>query len=378
MARWTTLIAVTLVAAIVGGHQDRANAQTSMTASIWVGPKHPVAVGAYDPMIERLEADEDWNVRYFQGGALLGAKPTLSGVSDGIADVGILAMTYFPAEFPHAQIVADMGLATPNNLVALAAMTEFNLLHCDGCLEEYAAQNLVYTGTYATSPYSIISKQPVRTLADLEGKKMRVPGSLWSRWAQSVGGIEVNVPSSEMFEGLDKGALDIAIQAPGALRSYSLWDTAKYVTDLNLGTYHSLSLLTFNKDWWSDLTDEQRRMFLNEAARAGLDATLEYTKTDEEVLAEVADHGVEVISAPAELTEAKAQFVEDDIPVLIEVARDQYGIEDAQPMVDKMQELIDKWDGIVEEVGADNRDGLLERLKTEIYDKLPDDYGVAG
>ncbi len=369
----------TLVAGVTGAAflaAGAAHADTSVTASLWVGPKHPVSTGGYDPFVQKLEEHPDFSVRYFQGGALLGAKPTLSGVRDGIADVGMMAMTYFPAEFPHAQLVADMGLSTPSNLAAMMAATEFNLLHCQECLDEYLAQNIVYTGTYSTSPYTVISNQPVRSVEDFSGKKMRVPGSLWSRWARSVDGIEVNVPSSEMYEGLDKGALDIAIQAPGALRSYSLWDTAKYVTLLNLGTYHSLSLMSWNRDTWRDMSDEERRMMLDEAARAGLDATLEYTIADDEVLDLAGEHGVEIIEPSPELVSQKEAFVAQDVETIIANARDTYGIADAEAKVAKLQELIAKWDGIVEEVGATNRDALLERFRTEVYDKLDASYGT--
>lgn len=349
-------------------------AATHITASLWVGPKHPVAVGAYDPYVAELKKRDDFDVKYFQGGALLGAKPTLSGLRDGIADVGMMAMTYFPAEFPHAQLVADMGLSTPSSLAAMMAVTEFNLLHCKACLQEYLGQNIVYTGTYSTSPYTIISKDPIRSVADLKGKKMRVPGSLWSRWASSVGGIEVNVPSSEMYEGLDKGALDIAIQAPGALRSYSLWDTAKYVTRVNLGTYHSLSLMSYNRDTWNAMSDEQRRFLLNDAARAGVDATLQYMKTDEEVLAVAKDHGVEVIKAPDDMVKQKADFVEQDVDTIVKNAKEKRGIEDAAAEVKTLRELLAKWQGVVEETGGD-RDKLIARFRSEVYDKLPDNYG---
>ena len=346
-----------------------------VTASLWVGPKHPVSVGGYDPMIKDLEA-AGWSVKYFQGGALLGAKPTLSGLRDGIADVGMMAMTYFPAEFPRAQVVADMGLSTPSALVAMFMATEFNLLHCQPCLDEYLAQGVVYTGTYSTSPYTLISKEPIRSTADLAGKKMRVPGSLWSRWAAKVGGIEVNVPSSEMYEGLDKGALDIAIQAPGAMRSYSLWDTAKYNTVLNLGTYHSLSLLSFNQGFWQDLSEEQRKMFLAQAARAGIDATMLYSQADEEVLAAAAEHGVEVIQPSDEMKADKAAFVKEDTPMIVSEAKDKHGLNDAQEMVDTLNGLIEKWTAIVDEVGETNRDALVARFMEEVYDKLPADYGL--
>ncbi|MDF2234591.1 C4-dicarboxylate TRAP transporter substrate-binding protein [Albimonas sp. CAU 1670] len=370
IAKWATGAALAVAIAAPAAAAER------ITATLWVGPKHPVSVGGYDPFIKNVEASGDFTVKYFQGGALLGAKPAMTGIGDGIADVGMLAMTYFPAEFPNAQLVADMGLSTPNNIVAMAMATEFNLLHCPDCLAEYKAQNLIYTGTYSTSPYTIISKEPIRSTADLAGKKMRVPGSLWSRWAQAVGAIEVNVPSSEMFEGLDKGALDIAIQAPGALRSYSLWDTAKYNTLLNLGTYHSLSMMTWNADRWAGFSAEQRKMLLSEAAKASLGATLFYTSSDEEVLAEAKEHGVEIIEPSDEMKADKDAFVAGDESAIIQTAEEKYGVKDAAAKLETLKGLITKWEGIVAEVGMDNTDAILEKLQSEIYDKLPADYGA--
>lgn len=352
----------------------QALAADSATLSLWVGPKHPVAAQGYDPMVARLEG-AGFDVKYFQGGALLGAKPTLGGLRDGIADIGMLAMTYFPAEFPNAQVVADMGLSTPNNMTAMLAMGEYNLLHCPDCLQEYYDQNIVYTGTYATSPYTIISKTPIKSLADLAGKKMRVPGSLWSRWADRVGGVQVNMPSSEMFEGLDKGALDIAIQAAGALRSYSLWDTAKYVTQVNLGTYHSLSLVSVNRDFWRDLSADQRAMILDAAMDASIGATQGYTDTDEEVLAAVGDHGVEIIPAPEDIVADKAAFVEEDTAVVIDTATNKYKIADAAAKVATLKELIAKWEAIVADADGDLAK-IKAAYKAEVFDKLPADYGL--
>jgi TRAP-type C4-dicarboxylate transport system substrate-binding protein len=289
--------------------------------------------------------------------------------------MGMLAMTYFPAEFPNAQLVADMGLATPNNLAAMGAAIEYNLLECPECLDEYKAQNTLYLGTYSTAPYTIISNVPIRATSDLAGKKVRVPGSLWSRWAQKVGAIEVNVPSSEMFEGLDKGALDIAIQAPGAFQSYQLWDAAKFLTTLNLGTYHSLSLMTTNRDWWAGLTDEQRTLIKSQAAQVSVDATIAYTDADSVALSQLDEHGVELIEPSDEMNADKDAFVAEDLPVIVTNAESAYGVTDAQAKVDKLQALIDKWAGIVEETGGD-RDAMIARLNTDVFDKLPTDYGM--
>jgi TRAP-type C4-dicarboxylate transport system substrate-binding protein len=370
---WLTMLAGLTLCTLATGAAD---AQTEITASLWVSPKHPVAVGGYDPMIADMKKSGDWDVQYFTGGALLGANATLGGLGDGIADVGMIALTYFPAELPHGQLVADLALATESNVAASLAVSEFNMLHCSECLAEFEQQNLVYTGTYSTSPYSIISNEPISAIEDLGGKKMRVPGSVWSRWAKHVGGVEVNVPSSEMYEGLNRGALDIAIQAPGALRSYGLWDIAKNVNLLNLGTYHSLAQLAFNRDFWQELTDEQRRYMLDQAARANLDATLVYTETDEEVLAEAEKHGVTVVEPSEALRQDHEAFVQQDLKTVAEVAKSTYGIENPGPKIETLLSLFDKWQKIVEETGGE-REALLERFKTEVYDKVdPATYGM--
>ena len=206
------------IVALALGLASGARAETALTISQWTGPKHPVAVG-HAPFVEAPE-QEGFEVQALEGGARLGAKPALGGPGHGIADMGMLAMTRFPAEFPAARLVAEMGLATPDNLSAMAAAIESNLLECAECLREDADPNPLRLGPDSTAPSAIISSTPIRSTADLAGRKMRVPGSLWSRWARSVGGTEVNAPSDEMFEGLDEGAPDIAIGASGAFRSH--------------------------------------------------------------------------------------------------------------------------------------------------------------
>lgn len=344
-------------------------AAEDLTLSLWVSPKHPVARGGYDPLVKDLKAGGKYNVKYFTGGALLGAKPTLGGLRDGVAQIGMIALTYFPAEMPLGQLVADLGMSTPDNLTAALAVSEFNMLHCPECQQDFAKQNTVYTGTYSTSPYTIISKTPINSVADLKGKKMRVPGSLWSRWAQSVGGLEVNVPSDEMYEGLNKGQLDIAIQAPGALRSYGLWDTAKYVTLLNLGTYHSLSLMTFNRDFWKSMTPDERKKMLIEAARSGVDVTKAYTQTDVDVLELAKGKGVTIIQPSDELRRQKRDFAKSDLRTVAKIAMEKHHIAKAEEKIQVLLDLLDKWQAIVEKTGGD-RDKLIATFRTEVTDKI--------
>src|SRR5690606_15534075 len=164
-------------------------------------------------------------------------------------------------------------------------------------------------GTYSTTPYVLLAPQSIETLEDLESKKMRSAGSVWDRWTVAVGGVPVNLPSTDMYEGLSRGALDIAIQAPSALRNFGLWDVAKHITMLPLGTYHSLALVAINQDFWNERSPEQKEILWRNAAKMNLEVSLAYSDIDAEVLKEAqADYGVTVHEPSEELLTHLAEF----------------------------------------------------------------------
>ena len=80
-------------------------AEKRVTISNWTSPNHATSRGhaAFAEMTE-AEFPDAFDFKLFTGGALLGPKPTLSGLRDGVADVGLLALTYFRSEMPTAGI----------------------------------------------------------------------------------------------------------------------------------------------------------------------------------------------------------------------------------------------------------------------------------
>ena len=64
---------------------------TELTLSSWVGHKHPINYGGFEPFMAAVEASTEGAItfRFFSGGALLGARTTLDGIRTGIADAGM-------------------------------------------------------------------------------------------------------------------------------------------------------------------------------------------------------------------------------------------------------------------------------------------------
>jgi TRAP-type C4-dicarboxylate transport system substrate-binding protein len=373
-----TLFRSCVLAGALASAAMAAQADTEITISSWVGPKHPVNFGGYEPFMNAVEQASGGSVtfRLFTGGALLGAKATLAGIRDGIADTGIIALTYHPAEFPHAQLVADLALWSDDPLIAAGAVTEFNLLHCPPCLEEFLAQGLVYTGTYSTAPYTIIGRRPINGPADLAGLKVRTPGAIWDRWVQYMDAVPVNLPASDMYESLERGITDLVLQPVAALRSYSLWDVATDITHLNLGTFHSLSLLGYGRNAWRSYDAGVRKLLLDNAPVALIGASQGYVDLDREVAAE-SDALKVTIHPPSEaLVAATRAFAEADRAALAEIARTQHGIAEPEPLIETFLALLDKWRAIIDPI-RDDQAKMRAALKAEVFDKLdPATYGM--
>jgi TRAP-type C4-dicarboxylate transport system substrate-binding protein len=266
-------------------------------------------------------------------------------------------------------MIGDFGMMTSDPLVAAAAVTELVMLECEPCRQEFAEQGLVFTGVYSTSPYTLISKGEYNSPEALAGKKFRSGGKLWNRWIESVDGIPLNVPSSEMFESMDRGGVDVVIMSSASLSSFSLWDVADYNILTKLGTYNIAATFMFSREFWSGLDEDQRATVLDGAAMGSLGTTLDYMALDEAALAEAEEQGVTVLEPSEALSQQIAGFVKSDLETVAEAARSQHGVEDPEKWIAAYRELLDKWDGLMAEAGGD-REKMLQALRDEIFSKV--------
>lgn len=347
-----------------------AMAEQRVTISSWTSPKHPTSKGhqQYADLTEAQFPDA-FDFKVFNGGALLGAKPTLSGLRDGVAQMGILALTYFKAEMPYAQMVADMALLGDNQYVMTGATSEFIMLNCAPCRAEFSRNGIVMLGGLSTAPYVLISKDPIVTVEDMRGIKLRTGGSAWDRWAVTVGATPVGVPSSEMHDALGHGVVDAAVQPIGALKSHSLIDVAKHLTTLPLGTYHSAGNFIVGKSFWEGLSAEQKSQFMANIPLASAMTEQGYGDVDEAVLKEASGLGLTMHEPSAELLANITAFRKADLADIVRIAKEKHGIENPAPLLDTYSALIEKWAALVAPISGDTK-AYAALLEKEIYSKL--------
>jgi len=255
-------------------------------------------------------------------------------------------------------------------------MTEYTLLHCPGCLSDMKKMNLVQLATGSNSSYKLLSRTPIRSVDDLQGKKMRAAGGAFVRWAGFVGGTPVNVPSSDIFSGLNTGNLDLAILNVTGMRSYDLWDIVKHITLLDLGTFNTIGVAVLNAKVWQDLTTAERQAFLDGAAEGVINMTAVYRGQDAGVLKTAMERGVNIYEPSAELIAQRDAFLKQDLPTVRERAIKTHKVADPDPYIEAFRGLVQKWIKLYE--GKENDlDGMVALLKKEVYSKIdPASFGM--
>ncbi|WP_157968957.1 TRAP transporter substrate-binding protein [Tropicimonas sp. IMCC34011] len=149
-------------------------------------------------------------------------------------------------------------------------------------------------GAMYQGPRNLLANEPVRTLADIEGMKMRIPQTpLFVTLAQSWGATPTAIAFSEAYTALENGVVD-AID--GTAESMVTSGFSEQVKNLTL-TRHNFypQPMVVNLDWWNGLTDEQRAILEDAAARASEYQLGLHTEAANAAIARMEEEGVTII-----------------------------------------------------------------------------------
>lgn len=372
-----SLKVISLAAAALVGATGIASS-TEFNVSTWAPENHPLARMQYVEWVKQLEAESGGSLEptLFLGPVLLPPAGHLSGLRDGIAQVGYHAGTYTPSDLPEDNLIAQLAFNYSDPLVAAFATTEANLTIPE-LQAMWGRHNVVYLSGYSTPPYNLICTSELKTLGDLEGKKIRVPGAAHSDWAKSAGAIPVNVSITEMYGGLDKGQLDCAAVAANELQSRSIWDVAKHAHMVGLGVYWAGYMHGANRDFWNDLSPEQREVFYQTIPTAIVDGQLDYLESVNGALKLSADHGVTVYPDIAGVAASVETFKSQARADAIALGNSKFGLENSDAIVSQFEAIAAKWEGLLSGKDRTDRDVLIALVAAEIYDKIDHaTYGI--
>jgi TRAP-type C4-dicarboxylate transport system substrate-binding protein len=150
---------------------------------------------------------------------------------------------------------------------------------------------------HTVDPYYMVCRSPVRTLADMKGKKVRSYGDDVPRMLQAIGAIPVNLLPGELYESLQKGTIDCTPYSLGTAVSLKLHEVAKYVTFLNIGSPGGWPIFV-NQKAWDGLSGDNKKLIMDVSAAASKVELDKFAEADAEARKVMKAAGVEFIDFP--------------------------------------------------------------------------------
>lgn len=346
-------------------------AAENITASVWFPETHPLTGDGYMELAKTLEETSggDLTLQVYTGTSLLPPAAHLSGLQDGIVDMTYHAGTYTPSDLPADNVLASLGIGLDDSMAAMMAVADF-YMNDAGMQAMFDRLGVVFLGSYATPQYILICNTPVTTLEEIKGKKIRTPSPVHAAWVESVSGTPVSVPSSEMFSGLEKGQFDCVFNAANDLKSRSLWDVAKFTTLLEVGSYFAGWEYAMSAGRWAEISEEHRQLLLDAMPANLVNIAQKYQESSDVALAESGDHGVTISQPGEDLQASLDNFIETAVePMAFETAIT-LGAPDAEGLVSRFKEAIEKWSTLLEGVPHDDAAALSIILAENLYDKI--------
>lgn len=129
-----------------------------------------------------------------------------------------------------------------------------------------ADKGLHGVSVWYASPNVLISRTPLRHLADFKGKKIRVFASPFQTVAfQRLGMTPVAMTLGDVLPALQTGAIDGAISGIGPMVNFHMVDAAKYVTEIDQPAIFLIEEV--NEKWYESLPKDLQHIVDSDAAK---------------------------------------------------------------------------------------------------------------
>lgn len=305
------------------------------------------------------------------GGQLADPKTTFTAVHDGLMAGGMGISTYVPSTVPALNTIYSTIVFGDDNVATSGAALETMTLNCPACLAEMRKLNAVALAGWVAGPYYLACREPIRSLAELKGKRVRATGGNNELMAM-IGAVPVAATLVEAVGLLQRGGLDCQFGTHGWLKVFGYGDVVKSVTNMPLGMTGPAVGMMLNRDVWNRFTPEQKKLHMQSAARLSAMLSIgQFVVEEETVLKELmTTKNVTVVNVtdPQDFDAVVAKYEASQRARNLENAK-KFHVANPEAILDAYAANLKKWRGLSKGIGRDV-DKFTAAIQREVYDKV--------
>jgi TRAP-type C4-dicarboxylate transport system substrate-binding protein len=305
----------------------------TLRMAYWAGPAHQM-VQTQEAWIKAIEAASGGNLTVVVIAAPAKPEGQYDLVKNGVRDLVWAVPSYTQGRFDMLQ-VAELPFLCPNSTVCSPILWKWYAKY--GLAAREFPDTTLLT-TFTSGPFLLHTTKVARTLEAIRALKLRVAGASVPI-AKALGMSVVDMPATETYALLQRGAVDSTLLPWEAVKSFRLTELLKFHLEIPGGLLASSFVVIGNTKAIDSLTPTNKAALLKASGEAGSalygkawDAADEQGRND----AKLDGNVIETI-APAELDrwQPTLQFVTDD---WLKKARAK-GL-DGQKMLDDLKVMI--------------------------------------
>lgn len=222
-----------------------------------------------DRLVKRFAAEVEKKTKgsvkfeIYPGGSLMKATSQIGGLRKGALDMGLVPLAYGGGEIPIVNITL-----MPTLITSYEQGLKWKGAPIGNELEKQLAEKNIKIVTWIWQAGGIVStKQPVVVPEDAKGLKFRGGSKEMDQMLKGAGAAVTNMPSSEIYTGMQSGVLDAALTSSTSLISFRLQEFAKYATSAQNKTFWFMfEPLMINKQLFDSLTPDQQKAIVEVGA----------------------------------------------------------------------------------------------------------------
>jgi TRAP-type mannitol/chloroaromatic compound transport system substrate-binding protein len=231
------------------------------------------------------------------GGSIVAASESLDAVSAGVLDAQNGGPAYNTGKDAAFALIGDLAGGWESPQQAQEWMDKGGGREL--VRELYRKYNAYFVRGIWYGRESLVSKKPLRSLADFKGLKMRAPTGMGQDIFRMLGAAPVNLPGSEVYTALERGVVDAADWGTLSMnQDLGYHKLAKYPS---YPGFHSMPMsdLAVNLKKWNALPDDLKKVVEQAADEFNRDMIAKNGEADEAVAKAAKQSGVEPIDLAA-------------------------------------------------------------------------------
>lgn len=253
----------------------------------------------YQSMADNIETMSGGriSVKMMYAGEGVSTNGIFGAVKSGLITMGAPFQPMHAGEMSEGVIEVGLpgGTDDPSELMDLFYEKGFG----DVLSEAYAAHGLKYLDPYIQPPVYIITKEPINSVADFEGLKIRAPGA-YGKFLRNLGASPVNLAWSEIYTSLSTGVIDGSIGSNMIdHRDGNHVEVASYMYPLPLAGAQVLPVIV-NQKAWDQLPEDLQAIVKAATTVHAKDQLTKSRKWESEAVAEMEAKGLKWSPEPSE------------------------------------------------------------------------------